>query len=324
MDDIKNNPFLSAYVAILVIGAGVLGFFAYKAYSGYKESVSEYESVKSTVEGLKGQDFFPNAANADARKKDVKEFTEKVKALEATLYEYQPDLSEELDVPSLQQKIRQNIEEVRDSATLEGVEIVNADSFRLGMAGPLTIPPIADAVSDLEFQLTGARQLADLLIASGVTSIDSMGREELKIEKPPVEEDNSSRSRRNRNRNKSNTKEPKVKEEEVIKRYPLNVIFTGDMDAVTNVLNNLGKTEPGSVFLSTRFMRLENEKKEGPEKDFSQSVETIGDEDTDAITSIAGDEAVRVQLIVDAIRFVSREEAEAAKKAAKENAKNAA
>ena len=321
MDDIKKNPFLSAYVAFLVIGAGVLGYFAYNAYSGYKESKQRYDTVKGSVDSLKSQDLYPNEKNKATRTAEVEEFTKQVVKLETELQPYQPERTEGLTVPDLQLAIRKNIEEVRDNANLAGVTILNSEGFRLGMAGPLTIPPRADAVQGLEFQLLAARQLADLLIASEIDSIDEMGREELAIEKPPVVVDPKKRTRSSRN--KKPVKEPLVKEGEVIERYPLNAIVTGDMDSIRNVLNNLGSTGEGSVFFSTRFLRIENASKEGPEKEGEERLAVEGEEDSDGVSVVLGDESVKLQLVVDAIRFVTREEGELKKEAAKKAKKDA-
>ncbi|MEZ5325412.1 MAG: Amuc_1100 family pilus-like protein [Verrucomicrobiales bacterium] len=318
MDDIKKNPFLSAYTALLVIAAGVLGFFAYKAYSGYNEATSAYKSVRGSVDSLKGQDFYPNEKNKAARTAEVEEFTKQVAKLEAQLAPFQPERTENLTVPELQLMIRKNIEEVRENANLSGVTIVDSDGFRLGMAGPLTFAPRADAVPGLEFQLIAARQLADLLISSGIDSIDEMGREELSVEKPPVIVDSKKKTKPKKGPVK---KEPLLKEDEVIERYPLTAIFTGDMASVRTVLNNLAATPEGSVFFSTRFLRLENEKKEGPDKEGDEKPLDGDEEGADNVSVILGNESLKMQLVVDAIRFVSREEAEAAAAAAKEAAK---
>ena len=163
MDELKKNPFISAYVAVLVVGAGILGYLAYNAYSGFQEANQAYTSVKSSVDGLKNQDFYPNEKNQASRAAEVDEFTKKVVKLEAELQPFQPERTADLTVPDLQQNIRKFIEEVRDNANLAGVTIVDSDGFRLGMAKPLTVAPRADAVPGLEFQLMAAKQLADRL-----------------------------------------------------------------------------------------------------------------------------------------------------------------
>ena len=312
MNDIKKNPFLAAYTFVLVVGAAVLGFFAFKAYSGFKEASSEYSKVRGAVDSLKGQDFYPNEKNKSTRTTEVDEFSKQVVKLEGQLVPFQPKLTENLSVPDLQALIRKNIEEVRDSANLGGVALGEADGFRLGMAEPLQFPPRADAVPGLEFQLISARQLADLLITSGIEAIDSMGREPLAVEKPPVVEDPRARIKKE---SKSKKKEPMIKEDAVIERYPLIATITGDMDSMRNVLNNLAATPEGSVFFSTRYLRLENERKEGPDKEGAEKP-AEGEEVGQSISVVLGNESLKMQLVVDAIRFVSREEA-AAKAAAK-------
>lgn len=319
MDDIKKNPFITGYVAFLVIGAGILGFFAYNAYSGYKDATQAYSSVRGNVDSLKNQEFYPNEKNKASRIEEVEKFSKEVAKLENELQPYQPERTEGLTVPDLQLSIRKNIEEVRDNANLAGVTIVDSDGFRLGMAEPLTFPPRADAVPGLEFQLMGARQLADLLINSGVDSIDDMGREELAVEKPPVVED--PKKKRSNSRNAKPKKEPLIKEDAVVERYPLHATFTGDMDAVRAVLNNLASTKEGEIFFSTRYLRLENQSKEGPDKESDERGSDIEGEEDSSVSVILGGESLRMQLVVDAVRFVTREEAEAAAAAAKEAAK---
>jgi len=219
-------------------------------------------------------------------------------------------------VPDLQQNIRKYIEDVRDNANLAGVTIVDSDGFRLGMAKPLTVAPRADAVAGLEFQLMAAKQLADLLIASEVDSIDQMGREELLVEKPPMVEDPKAKKRAASRNKKTTKKEPLLKEGAVIERYPISAIFTGDMDAMRNVVNNLASTPEGAVFFSTRLLRIENESKEGPDKEGAEKA--LEGEDGEVVENVAvilGNEPLKMQLVVDAIRFVSREEAEEAEEA---------
>ena len=107
------------------------------------------------------------------------------------------------------------------------------------------------------------------MIDSGIARIESVSRLKLASEAAPVVED--PRSRRNRSRSKSNEpKGPKVKEEEVIKRYPLVVTVAGDMDAIHNVLNNVAATK--EIFYSIRYPRLENARKLGLKKGSSPRV----------------------------------------------------
>ena len=82
MDQIKENPFLSAYTAVLIIGAGVLGFLCFKSYGDYKDAKADYDSVKSSVEGLKSKEPYPNAKNKKERTEEVARFTEQLLQLE--------------------------------------------------------------------------------------------------------------------------------------------------------------------------------------------------------------------------------------------------
>jgi hypothetical protein len=317
MDQIKQNPFLSTYVAVLVIGAGILGFLCFSSYGEYKEAEAEYDSVKSSVEGLKGKPIFPNEKNKKARSEEVTLFNQRLLNLEKDTAAYQPPANEITDPAALAREIRSNIEEVRSGADLAGVEIKDAEAFTLGMEGPLAILPREVAVPDLAFQLTAARKLVELAMEAGVTRIESVSREELASEAPPIVED--PRARRS-SRTKVVVKEPLVKEGEVIKRYPVILTVTGSMDSIQATLNKIAATE--DIFFSVRYPRIESERKVGPDKE-GDIENLIPDPNNPGpkVHVVLGDEKISAEFHVDAIKFVSREEAEADKKAALEAAK---
>ena len=161
MDQIKENPFLSAYTAMLVVGAAILGFLSYQAYGNYKEAKESYDSVKRNVASLKNvpEELYPAEKNRKTRTEDVTAFSEELLKLEKEVLAYQPPASEVKDAAELQQKIRTYIEEVRSTADLSGVTITNRDAFALGMEEPLAILPRDAAIPDLDFQLEASKKL---------------------------------------------------------------------------------------------------------------------------------------------------------------------
>ena len=54
MNWIKQNKFLSGFIAVMVIGVGALGFLLFQAQSRYGEARTEYESKASELNRLEG------------------------------------------------------------------------------------------------------------------------------------------------------------------------------------------------------------------------------------------------------------------------------
>lgn len=318
----KKNKFLTGYFTVLGIGAAGLGYLTWSAWSNKNESAEKYAGTRSKLESLYKAKVFPSAENVEAKKKQVAAYVEKVRELDNAVMVYQPKLDNELNVQGFQARLQQ----YRDAAVAAaGSQVTLPSGFDMGMGAYLSGFPNAKAVPELSFWLEGINFLVNGLIEKGVYSIDSVKRPEMPFEKgepaaepAPDPKKKAAPKRRAPKRGakaaeEEQEKAPALDESGVIKRYPVAITFTASNRAVNDVLTLLANTSPDKnspYFFVIRNIRVENEKKDGPLRNFEVQVreETPTGEGEqpfkrDAVY-IFGGEKVQVYLDIDLLRFL--------------------
>jgi len=258
MDWAKENKFLSAFIAVFVIGIVVLGFLLISTYGSYKETRESYDNVASQVGALKGKEIFPNKGNLDTFTGQVAEYEGAVDELQVKLKKYQRPLALGMTDRQLQGKLNQKVQDLKRLCINSGIEL--DEKFALGMGRYMQALPSTPAVAELDYILDGLVFMVEKLVGSGALEIGLIEREILQIESgvtPKKEEDGRDSKR------KKKDEEPII---DVVKQYPFSITFKTTPVAFEKFINDIGNTGEGEPYFNVRYLSIHNEKQEGPSK----------------------------------------------------------
>ncbi len=312
--DLKNNKFLRNYVIVTGVAALALGYLLYSSFTAAGAAEATYTEAKGAVDRLEGKSLYPSEKNLSERTKAVAEYTKKVSELQTKLLGYQKPLNAAPDATKFQTNLQDLIKLTRAQAEANGTDAKDLD---FGFAKYLSTLPADAAVADLEFQLDGIKNAVDLMLKNRVTKIDNVRRDALAIESgkaepaaDPATPAGKGAKPAPRAASGSSAKTPAksaagaLTQDAVMKTYPFVLRFTGLPASVREVFNDLANTQPGTFFYAIRDIRVENEKKEGPQTGAAPvSSENTQGPKRDSRTVLGG-EKVTAQLYVDLIRFI--------------------
>ncbi len=287
MDWIKENKFLAGFIAVFVIGVAGLGYLLMAAKGGFTSTMETYQQSANAVAALRARPLFPEEDSLDLIDEKSAELDASTDALQTKLGTYQRPLDASMDDRSFQEKLTERVLAVKTMAVRRNA--VLPDDFALGMVEYTSAFPRSEAVAELDYQLDALEYVTTALIQNGVTEITGFDREKLPVESAaaaaPDEEDAKKKM-------PSNAPEPAPA---VTHRYPVKVSFKISPGGLEAFLNDIGNTPPGSFYLSTRLLALENEADLGPERGvpfeariIEESIEEVIEEVEE---SAAGDDA---------------------------------
>lgn len=337
----KDNKTLAGIIGLMVVGSLGLGAYLFTSYSSFSEKRAQWDELSQKVAGLKGKKIYPDQENYESLQAQLQDYSGKVDALRTALSsESVQQVITPISETDFQAKLKQRVSAIRQAATAAGMSL--PEVFALGFdeyTGAL--PRSAEAAADLNVQLDVIDRLVSILIESGVKSLDSLGRTKLPSESAPAAPEPAAN-----NRNAANNRAaaaPVV--EKVMERYPITLSITSDQTPFQNVINLIADPVKAKHFLVTQQVKIQNESLEAPLKDevanrLSQqtpsaaaalepaapaegaaatpaTVAVVQPLPADAVT-IMGEEKLKVDLVVDYIRFESATEAESEAAEAKE------
>ena len=301
MDSLKKNKFLTSYLAVLVVGGLGLGYMLFSSYKSRQTAEADFEEAKQAVATLQGKPLFPNAENLKARAEQVEAFAATVSDLQKRLVAEQPALEENAQSDKFQSTLTQTLNDLKAQAELTKLGSRSGADFDLGFGQYLGKLPSSQAVPDLLFQLGGLKALVVTMLTDRVASIDDIRRGTLDVE---VAQADDAAAKPAGGRAAAGAKKspgsPSVLDESlVLKRYPMEIRFSGSPRSVQDVLNHLAERK--DYFFAIRSLRIENERKQGPVKGaLAQSSEQTK-KDSEIVL---GGESISIWLSVDLIRFL--------------------
>ncbi len=143
MDWVKNNRFVAVYLAVLVIGGGVLAFLVFSAYGRYSQVSDDYRTQAAELRRLQNLEPYPNAENLRRYTDEKKSYAVAVVDLQKQLASFEPPAESPPPTPlQFQDRLRQVVDDVTKSAQQAGVGL--PDGFYLGFEqyrGLRRIPP---------------------------------------------------------------------------------------------------------------------------------------------------------------------------------------
>lgn len=299
MDSLKKNKFLSTYLGVVAVGVLGLGYLLFSSFKANKAAAQAFETEKSAVQALQNKPLFPNAANLQARRTQVEGFASTVSQLQKGLLASQPKLDTEAPSDKFQSALTETLNALKAQAELTKLNSRAGSEFDLGLGKYLENLPPRQAVPDLLFQLGALDAMVRTMLTDRVTSIDDITRSELDIEDASAPAPADAKSAAAKKPAGSNAALP---EEMVLKRYPMQVRFTGSPRSVQDVLNHLAASK--DYFYAIRSLRIENERKEGPPKGAGADDNASSEESKKDSNIVLGGENISVWLAVDLLRFL--------------------
>jgi hypothetical protein len=262
----KDNKFPAVFGGLMAVGVIGFGYFAFSSWSSLKKATTDYKKTSQQVTGLRQSKLFPDDSNLAAKIEQVDAYKASVDALQDKLVASQRALKDikQQDFP----KILLSAYE-KTSAAASEAKITLPENFYFGMEVYKNGLPPAVACSLLEWELDGINFLTSILIDEGIISLDSITRD-----LTPVESADYGKETPGNNRGGNANASPRMSSgadgevaydpERVLDTYRFALTLTADHSAWERVLSRISNEK--SFFYWIRYMRVENEKKEGPAK----------------------------------------------------------
>ncbi len=175
MSWVRNNRFLSAYLAVLLIGLGVLGYLLYSAYGQYSQVSQDYQTQVTELKRLQALTPYPDARNLQRYSQVKQNYSVAVADLQKQLAEREPAPENPPPTPlQFQDRLRRVVDEIDKAALQAGV--VLPENFYLGFEQYRGAPPDIAATQGLSSELDAIRDLITILIKQHVTNIGAVRR----------------------------------------------------------------------------------------------------------------------------------------------------
>lgn len=257
MNWVKENKFLTGFLAILVIGLGVLGYEVYSASSAYEEANNQYASKAGEYNRLRHLVPYPNKKVLDALTAQKAEAATAISAFQADLAKKEFPV-ESISPEQFQDRLKEAVSKMRAKATEAGMHLPS-DKFFLGFETYEGRPPPAEAAAPLGRQLKAIEWVVNQLIASQITELKELKRPELPEEKakggaargqkpggPPEKGDKAGGGR-----------------QDLVVKHPFDLVIVCRQNFLANVLDTVtGPKAP--QFYILRLIRIRNQKEKLP------------------------------------------------------------
>jgi len=300
MDALKQNKFLSTFLAVVVVGVLALGYLLYSSMKANRAAAEAHESELSAVTALQSKPLFPSDSNLRQRREQVEAFAATVNQLQDSLRAAQPALDTEASSDKFQSTLTETLNALKNQAEVTKLNSRSGD-FDLGLGKYLQNLPPRQAVPDLLFQLSALDALVRIMLTDRVTSIDDIVRAELDVESTRIDSTETRPPARGAASRPAAAAgpAPALDEAVVLKRYPMEVRFTGSPRSVQDVLNHVAASN--DYFFAVRSLRVENERKTGPVKG---AFDVRSEQSKTDSEIVLGGELISVWISLDLIRFL--------------------
>lgn len=227
-------------VSLLAIGGGA--YFAASAYGKYSTARSEWEEKVGTIESLERRVPYPNSENESALQEKVDVYRTSVDSLLTTLKSFQREFNMELRNTDFQQLIKTRVQDFRQLAAKEGLEIESDTEFQLGFDAYANSVPAQELVPVLDYELEAIDFMLRKLVECDAVKLSNFERDPIPGE-PGGEE---------------------VAGDAVVHKYPVRFRFRGSHDCLQKFVNQLANEK--QFFYIIRVLKVKNEVTEGPVK----------------------------------------------------------
>lgn len=255
MNWIRENKFLAGFIAVMVIGAGVLGYLLYDAWGAYSDVSDQYNAQADSLHQLQTRVPYPDRTNL------AKYQTERDDLLDAT-HDLASSLSKlelpviEMSPSDFQDRLRDTLAAVVAAAAKNGVKL--PERFSMDFERYQSAPPSAEAAAPLGRELAALKIVMDILINEHVETVISLQRAQL------PEEGGGGGGRQERERGGGRFGRggggggggESVVTGGLVEKIPFEVQFTANQPSFQKVLNDLASST--TQFFITRTLLIQN------------------------------------------------------------------
>lgn len=250
-----RNPFLTSYLAVTVVGAGILGFLVYSSYSHYTEVSTQYDTQVARLQSLQNRVPFPNAENNATFSKLTGEYRAEYDRLLAQVAKMQKPIDTALTPQAFQDRLRAYVSAVEAAAKQNDVKL--PDNFYLGFDQYQGNLPSNEAAGPLARELDAVRLIVDRLVEIKVTEIAGIRRDLLPEEGGAAPKATPAPAAPAGRR----TAAPEVPK--VVSSNSFDIAFVADQSRTKSALNAIATA---NQFFIIRNLTIENSHLEGPKR----------------------------------------------------------
>jgi len=179
MNWIRENKFLTGFIVVMVIGAGVLGYLLYSAYGSYSDVTDQYNAAATELHQLQTRVPYPDQANLIKYKAQRDDLLDATYSLATSLSQMVLPV-EELTPSAFQDRLRDTVTTITTRAGQTGVLLPK--DFAMDFSNYQTQPPPAAAAGPLGRQLAALQIAMNILLDDHVDSISGLTRTKLSQE----------------------------------------------------------------------------------------------------------------------------------------------
>lgn len=307
----KENSFWTMFAIFAFVLLGGSGFYCYTAYSEFKEADSGYTNLKDDAETLLSAKIHPTEANRKELADKVEAYKGEVDKLHDALSKFAKDL-EPMRPRDFQETAKNEVEAIRALALDPNSPVALPDGFYLGFEDYRSdVPRDEKAAGILKYQLDAIVHVVRTAMDNGAVQIYALQRQYT-----PQEEG-----------------KPDPEETEIVAKYPFTFSFRTTHEGFQDFVNQISNDD--QYFFIIRVLRVDNEKKEGPEREYEQGSVYV-DKDGNPVVElpegadesefqlqdakvIFGEERLRITAVIDLCRFPKQKEGDAPAAAEEEN-----
>jgi hypothetical protein len=273
MNWIKENKFLTGFLAVLLVGAGALGFFLFTSQGNFTEVSDNYYKQAEELKRLQNLVPYPDEANLKLMRDQKDEYIANIGKLEQELSTLQFPL-EPVQPAGFQDLLKKTVDDIVAKAG----NVVLPQKFYLGFDVYQTKPPGGEAVAtQLARELKAIELVVNTLIDSKVTAITD-------IKRPPIPEEADSKA---------------APQKKLVLKTPFEVTFLAEQGRVRKALNEIVNSR--KQFYIIRSLTVKNEKEKGPAHGESAAT-TPAPAATE--TPAPGEEPQRLKIIVGTEKLI--------------------
>ena len=287
----KENPILTAILAILLAGAGAMTYLAIDAKTQYDAAVENYNTQVKNVEAIKKKSPYPSEAILKKIEEQKNQYSESLDAYRLSLSKMEVPL-EPITPQEFQDNLRNAVNTIRAKAQEKKVKL--PEKFYLGFEDFQSQLPTPEAAPTLNREFKTIQKLVNQLVDWKVDSIDILDRKQPVSQPKPTP--------------------PPVAGKKAPEPAPvgpkigvsnLSLTFTSSLEKCRYALNEIPKS---TEFLIIRNLTIENTKPTAPSRagkpDQENPVQTpVAKDSSKTIQAVFGQESVKSSLSIEILDF---------------------
>jgi hypothetical protein len=240
MNWIKENKFLSGFIAIMVLGAGVLGYLLYDAWGTYSDVTDQYNAQADALQKLQARVPYPDQANLTKYKAERDDLIDATHDLATSLSQLVLPIVD-MTPSAFQDRLRDTLSTVTAEAQQNSVTLPSP--FAMDFAKYETTQPPPEAAGPLGRQLAALKIVMDILINERVDSVIS-------VQRSPLPQEGAGAA------HQEHGKPVPGGGGDLVRKIPFDIEFTANQPAFQKVLNDLAASN--KQFFITRTLLINN------------------------------------------------------------------